>query len=395
MRIGIVTYVKTATCNYGAELQGFALQYKLNKMGYQAEVLDLHRVLPSNGRFWDTVKKVIITRFKKLNLFKACSSIISLFVSVAKDKYYAKKYAAKYADKKKMFHDFFYTQIKHSDKEYYPHELDYVELPYDVYIAGSDQIWNYKNSDRVDVFFLMFANRFKAKKISYAASYSVSTIPDLYLKNYRTWINNIDFLSVREYAGVKLSKNISGRDAALVCDPTLLLDKTEWLTQFDMKDKRIIEDEYVFIYSMSRSNTVFEIARKVAAQLGGVKIVNVKVSFIPTNEDKIEDLFDVTPPQWVRLLADASYVVTDSFHGTAFAVNFNKPFTTLQNPLSELNSRVDTLLTKLNLNNRIFIDNDKGQLPQKLEIDYTQINARLEKWRRDSLLFLTSALDLK
>ena len=107
MKIGIVTYVKTATCNYGAELQSYALQYKLNSMGYRAEVLDLHRVLPGNNRFIDTIKKAIYKRYQELNVFGATCSTFGLFVSVLKDKFYLKFYSEKFNKKKKLFHNFF------------------------------------------------------------------------------------------------------------------------------------------------------------------------------------------------------------------------------------------------------------------------------------------------
>lgn len=392
MKIGIVTYVKTATCNYGAELQSYALQYKLNSMGYRAEVLDLHRVLPGNNRFIDTIKKAIYKRYQELNVFGATCSTFGLFVSVLKDKFYLKFYSEKFNKKKKLFHNFFYSFISHSEKEYYPNELDYVKLDYDVYIAGSDQIWNYKNSDRVDVFFLMFANRFKAKKISYAASFSVSEIPFSYHDNYKKWINNIEYLSVRETAGQNIVNDLTGRYALLVCDPTLLLNHEEWMRQFPCSNTSLIEGKYIVIYSMSRSKKIFEIAEKVATKLGINRIVNIKVNFTPTNRRGVIDLYDVDPPTWVYLINNADFVVTDSFHGTAFSINFNKQFITFQKRTSELNSRVNTILTKLNLCDRICYDEEINKLPLG-KIDYDRINMDIEEWRNISIHFLISSLD--
>lgn len=91
MKIAIVTYVKTATCNYGAELQGYALQYKLNSMGFQTEVLDLHRVLPSNSKFINSTVMAIKKRYQNLSFSSATLSTIRLIFSVLKDKYYLKK----------------------------------------------------------------------------------------------------------------------------------------------------------------------------------------------------------------------------------------------------------------------------------------------------------------
>lgn len=396
MKIGIVTYVKTVTCNYGAELQSFALQYILNKHGYDAEVIDLKRKLPSHDKFIETVKKAVVIRFKKLSFGGACKSICQLFFSVYMDRKYAKKYQYNICKKKALFNDFFYSQIKHSDKEYNLEDLDSETLDYDTYIAGSDQIWNYKNSDRVDVFFLMFSNRFNAKKISYAASFSVSSIPMEYQSDYRKWINNIEYLSVREYEGVSIVREITGRNAKLVCDPTLLISSEEWLNVFD--SQMIVPQvcgKYVVIYSMSRSSRVFDIARSIAHKLGDIKIYNIKLNFTRSKEIGIEQLEFLSPHQWVWLIANAEYVVTDSFHGTAFSVNFNKMFTVVQNPLSDLNSRVNTILSKLNLKDRILINDGKHQFNLELNIDYKRVNKELEVWREDSWNFLVDSLQTK
>ncbi|MDM8240786.1 polysaccharide pyruvyl transferase family protein [Phocaeicola barnesiae] len=395
MKIGIVTYVRTATCNYGAELQCFALQYILNKNGYDTEVLNLHRVLPSNSRFTQTVKKAIKTRLKHMNIFRASISIAALVLSVCKDKYYNKKNHSIFLRKKEIFDDFFFNYIKHSEKEYYPNDLDTANLSYDTYIAGSDQIWNYNNSDRVDVFFLMFANRFKAKKISYAASFSVSSIPEEYKKKYKQWINNIDFLSVRESEGISIIKEITGKQAKLVCDPTLLLDKEAWKNIFKDIQLPIKQEKYLLIYTMSRSNKVYQIAKEIAQRLGNIKIYSIKMNLHPNANKDINELQFISPQQWVGLIMNAAYVVTDSFHGTAFSINFNKPFTVVQNPMSNLNSRVNTILSFLNLKDRIILNNTI-KLPEfNLNIDYSKINQTVNAWREDSFIFLTNAINSK
>lgn len=239
----------------------------------------------------------------------------------------------------------------------------------------------------------MFANRLGAKKISYAASFSVSEIPHEYQTQYTAWINNIDFLSVREYAGVEIVKQLTGRKASLVCDPTLLLNKGEWAKQFEEPESPLVEGKYVVIYSMSRSTNVMKLAKKIACELGRIKVVNIKLNFTPSKNDGILHLDFVSPTQWVWLLLHAEYVVTDSFHGTAFSINFNKPFTTVQNPLSDLNSRVDTILTKLNMKGRLYIDDGRSFDKIVLQIDYAEINQKLDEWRKESMNFLINALN--
>lgn len=392
MKIGIVTYVRTATCNYGAELQCFALQYVLNQKGYDTEVINIHRVLPGNGKFTQMVKKAVKSRFEKMNFINASVSVAMLILSVCKDKYYNKKNHTIFLRKKEIFDNFFFRYIKHSDNEYYPNDLDTADLPYDVYIAGSDQIWNYNNSDRIDVFFLMFASKYKVKKISYAASFSVQSIPAEYRSLYNKWINNIDFLSVREIEGVSIIKQITGRQAELVCDPTLLLDKSTWKNVFENIQIPIRQERYLIIYTMSRSNKVFKIAKEIAKKLGIINIYSIKMNLRPNKDKDIKELQYVSPQQWVGLIMNADYVVTDSFHGTAFSINFNKPFTVVQNPISNLNSRVNTILSLLNLKDRIIL-NDVHTLPEfNLNIDYSRINPILDVWRKKSFDFLINSI---
>lgn len=95
-------------------------------------------------------------------------------------------------------------------------------MPYDVYVAGSDQIWNYMHTDNMDVYFLMFANRFKAKKISYAASISVPDIPSRLHADYKKYLENLDCIAVRELRGKELVEKYSNKSAEVVLDPTLL-----------------------------------------------------------------------------------------------------------------------------------------------------------------------------
>lgn len=391
MKIGIITYVRTVTFNYGAELQAYALQYKLNNLGYDTEVVDLKRVLPSGNRFAQTVKKAIVNRYKMQNPVTATIEVFKLILSVLNEKRYTKKYAIVVSDKKDAFKDFFDNDIKHSEKEYRPEDLDTAILPYDTYIAGSDQIWNYRNSDRVDVFFLMFANRFKAKKISYAASFSVSAIPEKYKTDYKKWINNIDCLSVREKDGVDLCRDIAGREAMLVCDPTLLLGQKDWEKIAEPIDN--IHGKYVVVYSMSRSKNVLRVANTIAKELGSLPVINIKIGLAPSHIENITDLYNVSPKQWLWLMMNAEYVVTDSFHGTAFSINFNKSFTTIQNPMSELNSRVNTILEITNLKNRLYVNDKTGKLPEQLRIDYTPVNNIISAWRQKSLEFLIKSLN--
>lgn len=226
MKIGIVTYVKCD--NYGAELQAYALQKKLNDWGYNAEVLDLEKQ-KKNLVSSRVVRKAIINRYRRFGLFEGTKAVFRLIL----DKYAVYKSNKSNSDKLEerhaLFSSFFNEFIRHSDRYYSLTDLYNVDLPYDTYIAGSDQIWNYMQTDYLDVYFLKFANRFNARKIAYAGSFSVPTIPDDLKSTYGELIKNLDYISVRELDAQKIVEVCSGRTAEVVLDPTFLLTKEEWI----------------------------------------------------------------------------------------------------------------------------------------------------------------------
>lgn len=263
MKIGIVTYVKCD--NYGAELQAYALQWKLNKLGYNAEVIDLQKIEKDLASNASSVIPAIVNRFKLLG-WKAPWSIFKLIINVLKRKLTAQKNEDNIKAKHKLFIDFFENNIKHSTKHYTINEIRKVTgLDYDVYIAGSDQIWNYMHTDDLDVYFLEFAKKFKAKRMSYAASISVSHIPESKQELYKRLVSNIQYLSVRELQGAKIIKELTGRNAEVVLDPTLLINSHEW--KENVAQAPDIKEKYVLIYTLSGSSYIKRLSQYIANKL--------------------------------------------------------------------------------------------------------------------------------
>ena len=389
MKIGIVTFVKCD--NYGAELQAYALQWKLNQLGYDAELIDLQKIEKDLASNASSILPAIKNRFKVYG-WKAPFEIGKLVVDVLQRKLAAKKNESNAEEKHKLFLDFFDKFIRHSNRYYTIEEIrQATDLPYDVYIAGSDQIWNYMHNDNLDVYFLEFAKEFGARRISYAASISAASIPANYQDEYRYLLKNIQYLSVRELHGAKLIKELTGRDVEVVLDPTLLVTSEEWLN--NVAKNPLSGEKYVLVYTLSGSKYIQELCDNIAGRLG-CKVVNMKINFRKDDSGKMTDLFDLGPQEWVGLISGASYVVTDSFHGTAFSINFNKPFTTLVNPVSNMNSRVLSILKIMGLEDRIIYDDGTRKMPKELYVDYTEVNKRMEEWRHKSLSFIKKSLDV-
>ena len=388
MKIGIVTYVKCD--NYGAELQAFALQWKLISLGYDAEVINLEKRNIDMKRNPDVIKGAIKQRFKKEGT-RALVSIFKKLIDTCKRIKDEKKYKDINQKKHLLFENFFETKIKHSSRYYTLDEITTANLDYDTYIAGSDQIWNYIHTDRLDVYFLMFANKFKAKKISYAASISIYDIPEKWRPAYKKYFENIDYLSVRELHGAELVSKYSNKSAEVVLDPTFLLSKEDW--EREVARKIPIDGDYLLIYTLSGSPHIRKMAQNIAKELG-LKVVNIKSNYKNEPNDGTIHFYEIGPEEWVGLWTGAKYVVTDSFHGTAFSINFNIPFTTLVNPNSMMNSRVLSILKITNLESRIVYDTLEGKISSiPTTVDFTKSNNILDEWRKKSLNFLISSIN--
>lgn len=391
MKIGIVTFVKCD--NYGAELQAYALQKKLNLMGYDAEVIDLEKEKGVIESSFSSYKNAIINRYKIYGPIRGTAKIVELVI----DKYKARKTFETNKDKvnkrHKIFEDFFNDYIKHSDKFYTLEEMRKIQkLPYDIMITGSDQVWNYMQTRYLDVFFLMMANRWHAKKISYAASFSVNHIPENKKQMYKRYLENMDAISVREITGQEIVKNCSERSATVVLDPTLLLTKVEWINYVARKDYLPENKKYVVIYTLSGSHYIYTLAKKIAKKFGA-EVLNIKLGFSNVKgDDGIIHISDAGPREFISIFSQAVYVITDSFHGTAFSINFNIPFTTLLNPASNINSRALSILKLTGTESRLIYDDGTNKEPVSLDVDFVPVNKIIDGNRAKSLKFLKDNL---
>ena len=240
MKIGIVTYVKCDT--YGAELQAFAMQYVYNKLGYDAEVLDLEKQNKDISSSLSTIIPAIVNRFKTYGI-NAPYKILQLVWDVIQRKKAKKSFAAEIQKKHELYTKFFNEKIKHSSKYYTLKNVYMEDMSYDVYVAGSDQIWNYMHTDYLDVYFLEFANRFKAKKIAYAASLSVPDLPARLHADYKRYFENMDSIAVRELNGKDIVEKYSNKKATVVLDPTLLVRKqVKAKIKSDFNDEKYVNE---------------------------------------------------------------------------------------------------------------------------------------------------------
>lgn len=371
--------------NYGSMLQAYATQAIITELGYSNEYIvykkkkNLKFVVNSAPRIFNGyfIQAQINSMKKKKELKKhpeVCKSI---------------------EIRKKAFNKFQKDYYKEFSKPY----IGYKNLKkgaenYDSIVVGSDQLWlpiglgtNFYN--------LMFVPD-NINKISYATSFGVSSIPWYQKSRTKKYLNRIKYLSTREIKGKEIIKEISGRDAEVVVDPTLLFNGKEWLEK--IKNKNIIEEKYIFCYFLGKVVQYRKEAEKLASEKG------YKIVTIPHLDEFVEydesfgdiRLYDVGPAEFVNLIRNAEYICTDSFHGTVFSLLNHKKFIIFnrfqEGSKNSRNSRIDSLCTQLNISDRRY-DGNINNINK--EIDYEAVDKKLDELRDKSKLFLKNALEMK
>ena len=259
---------------------------------------------------------------------------------------------------------------------------------FDVYVCGSDQIWNpvvVSPKNKIDpIFFLSFANE-GAKKISFASSIGHHEFTENEKKQVRDLLSSFEMISVRESDGKKKIKEIlPDKEIFHVVDPTLLLSRNEWYSHFDIEKVR---QDYILVYSVPRTALIRQAIDFFYKKLG-LKVIAIDRMFFPISKvDK--HIRDAGPKEFISLFANASFVITDSFHGACFSVNFEKPFACIS--ANKGANRQESLLSLLGIQNRIMYSYcDFENL--EIEVDYSEVTPKLEKFRKESLLFIDRAL---
>lgn len=261
----------------------------------------------------------------------------------------------------------------------------------DVYITGSDQVWNsYYNRGIDKAFFLEFAPKGK-KRLAYAASIGMDKFPTDEVEEVYSYLMKYSAISVREIGAKTLLENLN-INSTLVLDPTLLLDHKSWNNIANKYNTLISQEPYLLVYTVEkkRENKLIERYSKEIATRRKLKICQVSYG-AKKNMLKMADLkySYATPEIFLSLMLNASFVIVSSFHGTAFSVNFNKQFLTVSP--ENFNSRIDSLLGILGLQNRI-ICNESYNIDNLIDIDYNDVNSKLRNERKTSIEFLKQVL---
>lgn len=358
MRIGVLTMHNFY--NYGAMLQAFATQVVIEDMGHDIKFID----------YYPEAQERINTNRLTLNPKKLITNLI-----LSSNK--------KYKLRRNRFHEFG-TRFNTTERFFTKDEIYRNPPEFDVYIVGSDQVWNMENGFN-SFAFLDFANSY-SKKISYASSFGTESISDQFKIKLKESLKSFNAISTREDDGVQIIKDAAGRDAVQVLDPTLLLTNDIWKTYLPKLNKN--QKEYILIYALNDTkqseDLLLAIRKRYDLPVHGIPMGNK----LPHRFKVDKEINDAGPMEFVSSFLNAKVICTSSFHGLAFAVNFEKTFFVLPHP--NRNSRLNSLMKLLKLEKRqkfspeeILKLNDSD-----LYMDYSKTSIILNKQRTNSLDFL-------
>lgn len=254
---------------------------------------------------------------------------------------------------------------------------------YDMFFAGSDQIWNYHFAHgKFYNYFLAFADN--QKKVAISASFGVDELPEEWKQEYINGLKGFAHISVREDAGKSIVKELIAREVPVLIDPTMMLSKKEWL-QVAKKPRVDCSRPYILKYYLGDENE--EDKLDAWAGKNGYEIYELM-------NDKIPELYSAGPGEFISLISNAAMVCSDSFHCIAFSIIFSRPFVVYARQGKEdyMTSRLDTLLGKFGFQNRWkhLLSED-----EYLVCDYTSVKVLLEKEQQKFLKYISNALKLR
>lgn len=356
--------------NFGSSLQAYATKSLIEELGYSSSLVARKSLIKGRdfriGKLIHIVTRTLLTfNMRTLKAYK---------------KSYGKQFIGDAENKFDLFEE---TFLK-------PEHLTWKGLQNKAKksracIAGSDQIWDPTSLYVDPLYYLRFASQ--SKRISFATSMGYDYVLDSNKKKIKKWLNEFNAISVREESGVKLIKDLCGRDVEQLLDPTLLINGDDWRKKLGIYPK---EENYILAYFLDEPSSS---AKKLICRLK--EILNCDVVAIPYIHDDMS-YADKTvasgPIEFVNLVNNAQVVITDSFHGTAFSVNLHTPFYVFNRNNTSVRSqqtRISSLLDLLNLKERF----EPHQEIKDIDVDFSSVDRILNSERKKASDFLKCSIN--
>lgn len=369
MKIGIITMHRVL--NFGSALQAFALQQAIANLGGESEIIDYIYPRPEKKHF--SLKCIVNSALVILR-----NALIG-FPSVRK---------------KSRFKKFYNESFVLSAKSYTPDQIKKDPPLYDVYMTGSDQVWNPKYIGVETDFMLGFAPQC-SKRLSYASSFATDRIPDELVGIYRSSLSKYDIISVRESYGCDIVKRITGRDAISTCDPTLLLTKEQWAL---LADKSVHKENepyilvYILYYMYNPYPEIDRIVKNVQDNLG-LKVIYLNGRMADFSKPNSKLNKDSGPYEFLRLVQNAKFVITTSFHGVAFSSIFGIPFLGIVKNRNKEGDRISSIINQLGCQASLVAYNDVPNINYADLSIYRCKEERIAEYRNTSLQILEKMIN--
>lgn len=356
--ISSYTYI-TENVNYGALLQYYALEKTLSKLGIEAYWLRFRS--PGDRTLKRKIKKIIKLIIRPLDELKIRKTLLS-------------------------FDRFIEQYANVSKEEYLSEEMLFNNPPEaDVYITGSDQVW----AGTLEPNYLTFASDNKPK-VSYAASFGKNEISDEHKTIIKPWLAKMDAVSVRESSGVDICQSI-GIDSVQVLDPTLLIGENEYPARCDC----YCPDVYCYFLNFKYLNEISwdRILKFVLDEKLSIKIACTNQTFQKYSKE-YRDL--PSPEEWLTKYRNAKYIITNTFHGTVFAIIFRKQFIVIKQKGegAKQNIRISSLLEKLGLEYRYYDENSPLSQQINSSINWDLVEKKITSLRHESFEYLNRVKNL-
>ena len=337
MKTYIITFQSAK--NFGAVLQAYALQKYISETFGDVQVIDYRNPKIEKSYSFPSVKEIF--KNPKNSAFRLMQSSL---------------YRGKF---KKI--DIFIKNNMRLTPPCDSNSIKETTADGDVFITGSDQVWNYMITDRDDNYYLSFAK--DKKTCSYAASFGVGEIPSNYTQYYRSALKNIKHISVREVQGIEILTKLGFDKAHVLCDPTLLLERSSW----DEMCKSVkVNGKYILVYKITVADKLLAFAKRLSQKTG------LPIIYIPNDlkSGVIGSLrLNVGVDEWLGYIKNAEYIVTNSFHGTVFSIMYGKKFfSEVSQKVNPSTSRLLTLLKMFRMEERIISEFSDNLLYKELNM---------------------------
>lgn len=357
--------IKTITChnvyNVGASLQAYALTAYLKEQGHEVQIVDYVPEYLRHYKLWDKVPNPVYDK-----------PVIRQLYNLAK---LPGRLKARTNLRKKRFDRFTGEHLPLTPRHYGSYEELLRDPPgAELFLAGSDQIWNsFFPTGRDPAFYLQFAPE-GAVRASYAASFAVPRLEEQYKTQTARWISGLDHVAVRESSGLEILEDLDIHSGVHVVDPVFLLGTEQWDR---LCPKAEYGEKYLFVYDFDRNPELRRTAEELAARRGLKLYTLQKLSYGDRSFP------DAGPIEFVQLVRGAEYVLSNSFHATAFSLIYRRPYLTVDRNAG-INARMQDLNRLVGLQDR--------HSPED-PIDWENVHARLERHVAASRAYLQTVID--